>query len=321
MSEKILLVGAGPMAIAYARVLQEMGRGFEAVGRGQASAAAFQAETGVPAVPGGLDAWLKSGTGVPRRAIVAVSENELGRASLALLEHGVSSLLVEKPGGFLPSEIRRVEELARSRDARVFVGYNRRFHASTQAARRLIEGDGGVSSFHFEFTEWGHVVSKKVCPQSVKDEWFLHNSSHVVDLAFYLGGRPAKLASFAGGSLDWHPRAAKYSGAGVTAAGALFSYHANWGAPGRWSVEILTAVNRYILRPLEKLQVQKLGSVAIEEVAIDDELDRRFKPGLFRQVEAFLRSDDSILPTVSEQVANLRDYERIEAGAAANQPS
>ena len=38
--------------------------------------------------------------------------------------------------------------------------------------------------------------------------------------------------------------AALVAGAGVTENGALFSYHANWEAPGRWSVEIMTKKRR-----------------------------------------------------------------------------
>lgn len=311
-SQTILIAGAGPMAIAYAKALQGQKRKFIAVGRGEKSAQAFTEQTGVPALTGGLDAWLAKRAELPLTAIVAMPEMDLGQATLKLLGAGVRKVLVEKPGAFRPSEIRQVEETAKLKAAEVYVGYNRRFHASTQAARRMIADDGGTSSFHFEFTEWGHVVEKKICPEGVHHEWFLHNSSHVVDLAFYLGGWPEEISSYHAGKLPWHPRASKYAGAGRTREGALFSYHANWGAPGRWSVEILSSKNRYIFKPLEKLQIQKLGSVAVEEVALEDALDKDFKPGVYRQVEAFLADDRKILPTISEQISHLPIYEKME---------
>ena len=43
----------------------------------------------------------------------------------------------------------------------------------------------------------------------------------------------------------------------------------------------MTRQRRFIFRPLEKLQVQKLASVAIEELPLDDRLDKEFKPGLY----------------------------------------
>jgi len=40
---------------------------------------------------------------------------------------------------------------------------------------------------------------------------------------------------------------------------------------------------------MEKLQITKIGSVAIEEVEIDYELDIKYKHGFYRQVEAFMK--------------------------------
>lgn len=308
-----MLVGAGPMAVAYAKVLQEQKVPFLVVGRGQASAEEFEKLTGAKVVTGGIESWLEKNSTLPENVIVAVSEHNLGSATLTLLRKGVKSILVEKPGAADYSEIQLVAREAKANDARVLVGYNRRFHASTQKALKLIEADGGISSFHFEFTEWSHIISKKVCPQITKDEWFLHNSTHVVDMAFFIGGKPREMSCYAAGKLDWHPRASKYSGAGVTDSGAVFSYHANWGAPGRWSVEAMTEKHRYVFRPLEGLLVQKIGSVALEEVALDDDLDKRFKPGLYRQTEAFLaeRQHQHLL-TIDGQVSHLGLYASME---------
>lgn len=76
---------------------------------------------------------------------------------------------------------------------------------------------------------------------------------------------------------------------------------------GRWGVEILTRNSRLIFRPLEKLYIQKIGSLDLKEVFLDDALDKDFKPGLFRQVKTFL-SDKKNLLTIDEQVENLRYY-------------
>jgi len=51
--------------------------------------------------------------------------------------------------------------------------------------------------------------------------------------------------------------------------------------------------------------------VAVEAVEIDDSLDKDFKPGLYKQVEAFVGARTDILPTISEQVEMLDWYLRI----------
>ena len=307
----ILLVGAGPMAVDYAKVLVAKGHAPVVVGRGTASAEAFHAATGLPAVAGGLNAWLAAQDGpLPERAIVAVGEKRLGEATRALIARGVKHVLVEKPGGFDAPDIRAVARVAAEAGADVRVGYNRRFYASVEAARALIAADGGVTSFNFEFTEWGHVIAGLEKEPGVKEEWFLANATHLIDLAFDLGGRPRELTAYTAGSLPWHPTGAVFAGAGISVSGALFSYQANWAAPGRWGLEVLTPAHRYYFRPLEKLQVQKLGTVAVEPVAIDDALDQQHKPGLAGQVDAFLHGDGR-LPTIAEQVELLAWYQRM----------
>ncbi len=298
----LLLVGAGPMARDYAKVLAALEVPFAVVGRGAASAASFEEATGVPVVLGGLDRYLASGTTPPDLAIVAVDVAQLAATTRRLLEHGVRRILVEKPAGLDAAEILAVAEAAAERDAEVFVAYNRRFYASTIAARELIAADGGVTSFQFEFTEWAHTIEPLPTASAIKAQWFLANSSHVADLAYHLGGLPVEWSAYVAGALPWHPAGAVFAGAGVADGGALFSYHANWASPGRWGVEILTRAHRLIFRPMEQLHVQVIGSVALTKLEIDDQADLAFKPGLYREVEAFLgRAPADHLLSISEQ--------------------
>ena len=51
--------------------------------------------------------------------------------------------------------------------------------------------------------------------------------------------------------------------------GAMFSYFADWEAPGRWGLEVLTRKRRLIFRPMEQLQVMPLGSVKIDSVELE----------------------------------------------------
>jgi predicted dehydrogenase len=299
------------MAVDYAKVLKAMNLPTVVIGRGAGSAEQFTEKTGLPVQSGGLDAFL---TDVPQpadAAIVAVGMEALAGVTRRLLQSGVRRILIEKPGALHYSEICELAAMARDRSAQVLIGYNRRTYASTLRALEMIAQDGGVQSMNFEFTEWSHVIAGIKKAEGIKPAWVHANSSHVIDLAFHLGGMPVDMHCFTAGALEWHPSAARFAGAGVTDRNVLFSYQANWQAPGRWGVEILTANHRLIFRPMESLQVIKKGSVNVEPVVLDDHLDKAFKPGLFVQVDRFLRGQPDGLCTLLEQQAHWPLYDRI----------
>ncbi|WP_028609948.1 Gfo/Idh/MocA family protein [Paenibacillus harenae] len=302
LSSELLLIGAGKMAAAYARVFRAMNRSMLVIGRGPQSAVQFERETGIPPITGGLETGLSQINRLPETAVVALPVEGLAEAALCLLSRGVKRLLLEKPGALNGGELHSIREAAKAVQAEVFIAYNRRFYASTRKAIELIEEDGGVSSFHFEFSEWSHLIARSAQSPEVKKQWFLANSTHVADLAFFLGGPPRTMNCFISGALSWHPAAAAFSGAGSTDTGALFSYHANWIAPGRWGIELMTRKRRLIMRPLEQLYVQQIGSTAAEQAELEDEIDLLYKPGLYRLAAAFLdQCDPSSLITIGQQ--------------------
>lgn len=308
----VLIVGTGYMGTEYCKVLCAQGITPFVVGRSAEGCSSFTEKTGVDASIGGIASHIEKTGSVPKTAIVAVGIDSLAETANLLLDNGVKRMLLEKPGGMSRREIEEIARNALDRDASVYLAYNRRFYAATRTAMKMIEEDGGVSSFNFEFTEWSDNIVKLKHPDKVKDIWLLANSSHVIDLAFFLGGYPKEMSSYVSGSLPWHKNGSVYSGAGISESGALFSYQANWGAPGRWGVEILTLKRRLIFRPMEKLQVQNQNSVKIDLVELDDKLDVDYKPGLYSQVEAFLKGfADSGLLDVQTYMEHFEIYEKI----------
>lgn len=304
------LVGAGPMAADYARVLMALGVSFEVIGRGQESASAFENSVGHPVLVGGLEHALATRS-APKVAIVAVGVEQLAPTAASLVQAGTKRILLEKPGGLNVQEIASLAATAKEHEADVFLAYNRRFYQSVQAVREGIEQDGGLLSLQFEFTEWSHKIGPLVKAPGVKEHWVLGNSSHVIDLAFHLAGKPADWKCWHHGSTEWHPSAARFAGAGVTDRGVMFSYLSDWQAPGRWGLELLTSQRRFVLRPMEQLQVTVLGSVNVDNVELQDKVDERFKPGLYQQTEAFLSADASWLCSLDEQVKNAEFYSEI----------
>lgn len=304
------LVGAGSMAQDYAKVLRGLGQDFEVIGRGPESAKSFESVVEVPVRQGGLRGALAT-LGAPEQAIIAVGVEQLASAASELIMAGSRRILIEKPGGVNTEQIRVLQQTAAKHEAEVLIAYNRRFFASTSAARKLIAEDGGATSCNFEFTEWSHVIAPLTKGAGVKEAWFLANSTHVVDLAFHLCGFPKDWQAWHGGALEWHPSAARFCGSGITERGVFFNYQADWEAPGRWGVEVLTRKRRFVFRPMEQLQVVPLGSVIIERVELDDQLDKAYKPGLYAQTKAFLERDDHIFCTIDEQLHHCAVYDRM----------
>jgi predicted dehydrogenase len=304
------LIGAGSHAQAYAKVLNNLQVNYVVIGRGGKSAERFMASTGVKVREGGLTSALAN-IRAPEVAIVAVTCDQLASAATQLVKAGTKRILLEKPGGLSNQEIKSVHNIATQEGATICIAYNRRFYASTLYAINKIAVDGGVVGCVFDFTEWPNKIAEWAAPASVKEKLVFANSSHVIDLAFYFCGSPKDWGSWQGGELPWHRSAARFCGAGLTDQGALFSYHADWAAPGRWSVDILTRKHRFIFKPMEQLHVNSLGSTGIDRVVLDDYLDREYKPGLYRQVQAFLGQDYSALCSLEHQVDMAAIYSKI----------
>ena len=310
--KKIWLIGAGEMAQDYVKVLDALKTSTTIIGRGKESAKKFKEHSGKNVKIGGLHSFLSKSPEPCSHAIVAVGVEKLFETTKQLLSYNIQNILIEKPGALFDDEFEELVNLSKSKRANVYIAYNRRYYASVIKAKQIIAQDDGVISFNFEFTEWGHVIAPLKKGNGVKEKWFLSNSTHVVDLAFNLGGIPKELTSFTGGSLDWHPSASVFSGAGISENGAIFNYYANWESAGRWGVEILTKEHKLILRPMEKLQIQKRGTIAENFVEdIDYTLDDNFKPGLYVQTEKFLTNDFDNMCSIREQYAIVKTYNKI----------
>lgn len=298
----ILVVGAGYMAFEYVKVLKALDKEFVIIGNSQNSATALQEKVGEPVEIGGLDAFLERSDAVFSAAIVCTPIQTLRSNILSLAKYGVKRILTEKPGALDLKELNVLREETKKYETEVLVGYNRRFFQSTLALKKILQNENLIA-VNFEITEWAHTIDLSKYDVSVLEHWMYANTSHVIDLVFHVSGMPTTLNCFTSGKLDWHPSGASFCGAGITEKDVLISYSGFWDAPGRWSVEFVTTNNRFIFRPIEKLQVQRKGSVAIEfDDSVNYELDEKYKPGLFLQTKAFLENNDEDLCDLDEQV-------------------
>lgn len=313
MEKKVFLIGTGQMAIDYFAVLKNQNYDTTVIGRGEESAIKFESKTGVKPFVGGLQEYINNNN-LPANAyvIIATGTEALMQTLLLALQAGAYKVLIEKPAAISIEELIENEEKLKLYSNNVFIAYNRRFYASVLEAQKMIKEDGGLQTMHFEFTEWAHKIEPLTKAAGVKENWFFANSTHVVDLAFYLAGKPDQWQAYSKeGNLNWHAKT-NFTGAGITEKGVLFSYLSNWESAGRWAVELLTDKRRIYLKPMESISVQEKGSVAVVEYKFDDTIDVEFKPGLKKQLDAYLNDDSEKLLSIKDHLNFTKDiYQKI----------
>jgi predicted dehydrogenase len=308
LNKKIYLFGSGPMAVAYSKVLDSLSCDYLVFGRGKVSAQIFTSETKRNVYLGPLENYLKK-IDLNTYAVVAVSNENLYSVTARIINCGVKNILLEKPGALTIEGIKELSKLAHENKCNVFIALNRRFYSSTLAAKRIIEEDGGVTSCFFSFTEW--LDKMPYYPKEVLNTWMVSNPIHVLDHFINFCGKPKQIESFQKAPLDWHPAGSIFVGAGVTEKNIPFSYHSNWESAGRWRVELLTKKRNLIFSPMEKLFQIKKNTIDQEEIQLNDSSDINFKPGILKQVKAFLDNDKNLFVTLEQQLENFHTYYKI----------
>jgi len=300
------------MAEEYIKVLQALNVEVKVITRGEGKATKLASKYNVDISWGNVKSILSEKSNLPDYAIVAVSIEELYGVVLNLIDAGIKYILVEKPVSLTQIEIDRVASFSKQKEVEIYVAYNRRFYSSVNFLKKAINEDGGVTSINFEFTEWVHTIDTNKFPPPVLDKFLIANSSHVIDTVFFLAGRPKVLSSFiSGNSIEWHKTSSIFVGSGITENDILFSYSSNWGAPGRWGIEVCTNKRKYYLRPMERLSVQEKGSVHISDYDEDYSIDEKFKPGLMNMVNAFFNRNSEGLCSINEHQLNFPFYDKI----------
>ena len=312
--QKVLLIGAGYMASEYLKVLKYLNCDVTIVSRSEGKITLLKKDfPNYIYYTKGIDDYLSNVTELPDFVINTVNVSSLKDVSLALLKAGVKNLLIEKPGDLVIGGLKDLKNTFVKKSANVFIAYNRRFYSSIGELKKQIIIDGGISNCHFEFTEWIHTIDPSIYDNETLTKWIIANSSHVIDTVFHLIGFPKDLNTIVGGvnEIIWHPSGSVFTGSGISEKNIPFSYNTDWSSAGGWSIEIFTNKRRFYLKPMEKLFEQKKGSINISEISLDDEVDKNFKPGLYKQTLAFLNSDFSDLVSIDEQIRALSIYEKI----------
>jgi predicted dehydrogenase len=301
---KLLLIGTGKMGKEYAKVLNSLEVDYDVVGNSEKGCKSFSEETGKEAHPGGVDTIKKLAPKGYTAAINAVPIESLHDITSTLLSLNITKVLIEKPVALKKSEFEYIKD--QKLDS-LYVAYNRRFYSSVDKLLEIAKEDGGITSLNFEFTEWTDGILEDFSNKDVLENWFLCNSSHVADLAFFIAGRPIDMHCLAQAPADWHSAGTIFAGSGKTDKNVIFTYKANWDSAGRWGVEAHTKNRKLILCPMEGLKQVMRNSVKEEEINLGDNPDNEFKPGLYNMVKAFLNNETDKLQTTHKFLDEVTD--------------
>lgn len=289
---RCLIVGAGKMGLAHAKVLSHMPDISALVWAPSNRRFGDFKTLNVDLEASALTETLESFK--PSHVIIASPVETLCDMADRIMDLGVREILVEKPAFLDINSGERLKQKAEALNANIFIGYNRRFYSSFRNVIKKVHDEQDVlRAIHFQFDEpFLDEDPPKNQSKAALSRWVLSNSLHVIDSAFLVTGLPNldQITSYASGSLSWHKAGSYYAGFGNVGTHVHFSYNASWGTPGKWSVDWITDNYRYHFSPMEEVKFLKQGSFNYESMVLDNSLDLDFKPGLFSQNESFFCS-------------------------------
>jgi len=284
------VVGLGRMGMEHCASLLELGlKPKFCMGRSLSGAKTFARKFAYPIITANEISKINfsSNDGV----VICATHDQQILIAKQLIELGCKTILLEKPGGLYLSDMYSLQQIAKDKVVKVFVGYNRRFYRSLDFLNQVINDDGGVLSMHFEFNEIESLILNEKLTDEVKSRWGFVNSLHIIDLAFFIAGYPTELYTIRSGVKSWHPSGSIFAGFGKTIGNSPFTYQGNWDSPGRWGLDIGTRKHRMSLRPIEELSLQAHGQSS-EAVRLPGKKNN-IKEGVFEQMAAFITYIDT----------------------------
>ena len=301
-SKKVIVFGSGYMAEEYLKVLKAVAADVRVLARNSEKAEKLAAKYGFSGFGGGTGVLTEKFCSGADLVIIAVPIEALKDVASACLKNGIKKILIEKPGALDLVQLRELSEEGNRAKAQILISYNRRFYNSVAMLKERIDSEGGPLGCFFDFTDREKDILSENRSKDTLKYWGFANSSHVIDLAFYLAGPPVEMDCRRAGKWKEHPTGNAFTGSGRTKK-CLFSYFSTWAGGGRWDVEISTKKGRYKLCPLEELWFCEKNQFMWKKIEPKDEDDIKFKPGLLKMVRSVLMDKGAaVLPTILDQI-------------------
>ena len=237
----------------------------------------------------------------PELAIICVSPSETYNVCKKILKFNCATL-VEKPLGITLNECKKISNISKIGNKKLFIALNRRHLSSTKILQnklRNIKSKRIVNVFDQESTinafKNGH--SKKVVAN-----WMYANSIHLIDYfnMFCRGNyKNVKTQIFKLNKVEKFI-ISKFS----YNSGDIGIYHGYWNRTAPWKVTVSCGSSFFTLSPIEKLsEKNKKGQLISYK---QDKVDKKFKPGFFSMTKEFINAYNKKKNNLTDVSNNLK---------------
>ncbi len=278
----ILIVGGGPIGKEYYSIFSELGCKVVILSKetdvsdfNVYNQKSYELSSG----------YLSSFDGI----VIAIQPEKTSSVLIDLLRRTSSPILVEKPVALNGCELKEISKIHQNIWSRIYVAFNRRFFGSVKYVKDILKNDT-ILGCEFCFTE---IEERVIGSEIVRQRWMLTNSIHVFDIATYIAGYPKDILVMRSGKAAWHSAGSNFVGVSRINNGYM-NFSAYWGAAGNWEVSFITPEFKYILNPLETVQIQKRGSINRENLSLPKKMPAHsYKAGFYEQVVSFVNQERS----------------------------
>ena len=193
-------------------------------------------------------------------------------------------LFLEKPPGLMPGQTKTLVELAEKHGTKNMVGYNRRYYSIFHKGIELINQNGGLLGLAVEGHERFWKIARGDIPDEVRENWVYANSTHTIDLLRFFGGEIKSISSLSKSLKE--KNGDQFVVSMEFESGTLGTYTSHWYSPGGWTAVLFSEGVTVKFEPLEK---GVWIDTNLREYEIHpDEVDVKYKPGFYRQMESFV---------------------------------
>lgn len=283
------VVGYGFVGQQYVKALRALGvQRIRVCTRSAERVAPLRGDPDIELLTGGFEEMTAVST-PGELVIIGTPTARLVEAVHKLCDLGFRHLLIEKPVALNADGIERLTEDLNRRGVEAAVAYNRVAYPAYHEIQARVAREGGVTSCTYTFTEMIKPNWQELFPPEELARWGIANSLHVMSMVHSLIGLPREYHAHhvRNGRIAWHPTGDVFVGAGTSERGIPFSYHADWGSTGRWSIELHTRASSYLLRPLEEVRRRTAPLAEWEKLPLEV-FAPDVKPGFAEEVAAML---------------------------------
>ncbi|MBX3086094.1 MAG: Gfo/Idh/MocA family oxidoreductase [Anaerolineae bacterium] len=246
----------------------------------------------------------------PDAVLILVSHFETVPVTAAVLEMGIPCL-IEKPAGFSSRQTSYLADLAAKHSCLNMVAVNRRYYSVVDYALDAIYQNGPLVGALVEAHEPIAKMRKNSRhSQALLDRWLVANSIHPIDLLRCVGGDVSNIHVL---RQAWSGMPDSFSASMQLQHNALGTYVAHWSSVQGWSLQLYGNDIKVILNPLEEGEI--IYSDGRRSLVPVDEVDLKFKPGIYAQNAAFLHAvstGEALLPPCSDLADHVKTLQLIE---------